>query len=284
MKALGAASVGAAIALLWVFGCGDDRGMPDPAVCQGDCGSGAEGTVGAGNGKGGSGASGGASGSSGASNTPVELSGTVLRLNDLTFNSSGFGQAEPYRDLATVTAEGASTNTVTVDYNGFDPFVLSGVRRAEEVWTLVEPADDGADAMATLQPLYTTDAGSTGALALDVALLRASELDAAYSVLTDPVVVEPSRAHVLLLFLDDDDPMAGVSVSAPTAARVVYAAGGTYSDDATATDETGVVLLANLPAADWPGSAAQITVSGAAVGSFATRIVAGAVTIAAYAR
>jgi hypothetical protein len=269
------------VALFWVFGCGDERGMPEPPVCQGDCGSGAEGTVGAGNGKGGSGGSG---GSSAGANTPVELTGTVLRLNDLALNASGFGQAEAYRDLATVTAEGASRNAVTVDYNGFDPFVLSGVRRGEEVWTLVEPADRSADAMPTLQPLYTSDAGSTGALALDVALLRASELDAAYSVLTQPVVVEPSRAHVLLLFLDDDDPIAGVTVSAPTAARVIYAAGGTYSDDATTTDETGVVLLANLPASDWPGSAAQITISGAAVGSFATRIVSDAVTIGAYAR
>lgn len=284
MRTLSAASVGAALALVWVFGCGDDRGMPDPAVCRGDCGSGAEGTVGAGSGKGGSGGSSGASGSSGAQNTPVELTGTVLRLNDLVFNGSGFGQAAPYRDLATVTAEGASTNAVTIEYNGFDPFVLSGVRRGDEVWTLVEPGDDGADAMPTLQPLYTADAGSTGALALDVALLRRSEIEAAYSVLANPAVVEPSRAHVLLLFLDGDEPIAGVSVNAPTAARVIYAAGGTYSDDTSETDETGVVLLANLPAGEWPGSAAQITISGAAVGSFATRLISNAVTIAAYAR
>jgi hypothetical protein len=281
VRVAGAASIGALIGLLWVLGCSDDRGMPDPAVCQGECGSGAEGVVGASTGSGGTGGSGGSSGASGSSNTPVELGGTVLRLNDLDFGSA---PAEAYRDIARVTAEGAAAVSVSVDYNGFDPFVLTGVRRAEEVWTLVEPADSSADAMPTLQPLFTADAASSGALELDVALLRESVLDAAYSVVPNPVVVEPSRAHVVLLFLDGDDPIPGVSVSAPTAARVVYAVGGTYSDDATETDDTGLVLLANLPASDWPGSAVQVTVSGAAVGSFATRIVSDAVTIAAYAR
>lgn len=281
MKAAGAASIGVLIGLLWALGCSDGRGMPDPAVCQGECGSGAEGVVGASTGSGGTGGSSGSSGASGSSNTPVELGGTVLRLNDLDFGSS---PAEAYRDAARVTAEGAAAVSVSVDYNGFDPFVLTGVRRAEQVWTLVEPADSSADAMPTLQPLFTLDAASSGALELDVALLRESVLDAAYSVVPNPVVVEPSRAQVVLLFLDGDDPIPGVSVSAPTAARVIYAAGGTYSDDATETDDTGLVLLANLPAGDWPGSAVQVTVSGAAVGSFATRIVADAVTIAAYAR
>jgi hypothetical protein len=281
VRVAGAASIGALIGLLWVLGCSDDRGMPDPAVCQGECGSGAEGVVGASTGSGGTGGSSGSSGASGSSNTPVELGGTVLRLNDLDFGSA---PADAYRDVARVTAEGAAAVSVSVDYNGFDPFVLTGVRRAEQVWTLVEPGDTSADAMPTLQPLFTLDAASSGALELDVALLRESVLDAAYSVVPNPVVVEPSRAQVVLLFLDGDDPIPGVSVSAPTAARVIYAAGGTYSDDATETDDTGLVLLANLPAGDWPGSAAQVTVSGAAVGSFATRIVADAVTIAAYAR
>jgi hypothetical protein len=270
----------ALLALSWVFGCGDERGLPDPAVCVGDCGSGA--LVGSGSGKGGSGGSGGSSGN--GSSAPVELNGTVLRLNDLDFNAAGFSRAEPYRDVAKVTVEGASSTTVSVDYNGFDPFLLSGVRRGPEVWTLVEPSDTSADAMPTLQPLFTADAPSSAALELDVAVLRATTLDTAYSVLTNPVVREPSRGHAVLLFLDGDEPIAGVTVSAPNAERVIYAAGGTYSDDETATDESGLVLLSNVPAGSWPGSAVQVTVSGEAVGSFATRVVADAVTVAAFAR
>jgi hypothetical protein len=254
--------------------------MPDPAVCEGDCGSGA--LVGSGFGNGGSGGSGGSSGN--GSSSPVELSGTVLRLNDLGFNAAGFSQAEPYRDPAKVTLEGASSTTVSVDYNGFDPFLLSGVRRGPEVWALVEPNDASADAMPTLQPVFTADAPSSAALELDLAVLRATTLDAAYSVLTNPVVREPSRAHAVLLFLDANEPIAGVTVSAPNAERVIYAADGTYTDDEIETDETGLVLLSNVPAGSWPGGALQVTVSGAAVGSFATRVVADAVTVAVFTR
>jgi len=71
-----------------------------------------------------------------------------------------------------------------------------------------------------------------------------------------------------------------VSVTATTAEDVLYGASGGFSDVATETDDTGVVVLANVPAAAWPGALVNLSFSGARSSGSKVPAVSGAVTVA----
>jgi hypothetical protein len=68
-------------------------------------------------------------------------------------------------------------------------------------------------------------------------------------------------------------------VTAPMAETIVYGAAGTFTDDAIATDASGLVLLVNVPASTWPGTLVGVTFTGALEGGADVRAITGAVTL-----
>jgi hypothetical protein len=104
-------------------------------------------------------------------------------------------------------------------------------------------------------------------------------IDTILAILTVPVLRDESKAILILeVSRPDGTPLPGVTVTAPTAETIVYGASGTFTDDATQTDSSGLVLLVNVPSSVWPGTLVGVTFTGALQGGADVRAITGAVT------
>jgi hypothetical protein len=263
---------GVAFLLSWValVACGQQGKKPDPLTCAGRCVPTTPGTVGH---VGQPPPNGGAGGESGGDDSPVRLEGEVRILNDIVALA-----ASTFTDTAAIVVEGDPT-AVLGQWNGTDPFSISGVRRASAVWAQVTPT--GGDALRTLAPIDTSRANSSGVVSTVLTVVRASELDAAYGVLSMPLARDSSKAQAILAVLDGGRPAAGIRVLVPGAEAVVYAENGTFSDDATSTDTSGLVLVANIPSVPWPGATVNVTLTGSTTTSrWDVKVVTDGVTLA----
>jgi hypothetical protein len=221
----------------------------------------------------------------GGAATAIELTGLVQQLTpDGTFTT--YGQ---FAGLATVQTVGADGRPVVGAWNGTDPFVLDGVRSSPEIWVLTTPQNPmAADALPGLQAVETDDPDMQGRVTQNLSLIHASELDLIYSFATMPLSSDASKAQVILRFVDmsststNPPPLPGIAVRASTAEDLLYGSSGSFSDVATATDSTGIVILANVGAAAWPGAAIHFdyTDGGARTGGQDVFGVVGAVTLA----
>ena len=249
-------------------GCTPQAEKPDPITCRGRCAPINPPIIGHVSGPGGGG-SGGAGGDSG-SDEAVRLLGTVVLLNDITALA-----ASPLTEPADLLVEGRSGD-VNGRYDGNDLFSLDGVQRAPTTWAQVTPGP--GDTLRTLQPIDTSRPNEADELSTTLTVVRASELDRAFSVISLPVVPNPSAGQAVLVVQKDGKPAAGVRVFAPAAEVVIYVDNGGFSDTVTATDGSGIVVLANVPATSWPGTGVPVTLSEAVKGRWDVRVVSGGVT------
>jgi len=257
-----------ALALVLVA-CADP---PDrtPATCV-DCGF----SVGSGVGIPSSGGSGGegAGGSGATAGEAVTLTGDVLLLDDFAFESGPL-----FPELTAIRVEGESGASVVGSWNGVDPFLIENVQFGAEVWLLATPPPNGLG-LPTLGPLDTSEPNIEGVVTADVAVVSQGVIDTIFALLTVPVMRNEEQAVVLLGITDSDgDPLAGVTVTAREAEVVVYGANGTFSDLPTATDSSGLLVLGNVPASNWPGSLVAVTFSGELEGGVNVPVVTGGVT------
>jgi hypothetical protein len=277
MRALGAAL----ISLLVAFSCAKDSERPPPTTCVGKCGF----TPGLGSGASPEGGSGnlGEGGGSSNSDDPIELTGNVLLLND----DQTFRDGEAFTGQVDLRTEDASGRSVTALWNGSDPFSFPKVRQTSLLWVLATPQNSVADdALPVLEPVRTDDPNSSGRVDVTLALVRASTIDQIFDLSTVPLTADGNKAQVILLLKQrssaaDPPPAAAVTVSASSAENVLYGASGGFSDVATVTDNTGVVVLANVPGAAWPGALVSVSFSGAQTSGATVPVVNGAVTVAA---
>jgi hypothetical protein len=203
----------------------------------------------------------------------VRLEGEVRILNDINALA-----ASAFTDSAAILAEGETT-AVLGQWNGTDPFSISEVKGAAAVWTQVTPT--GGDALLTLAPIDTTQPNSAGVVPTVLTVVRASELEAAYGVLSTPLAPDSSKAQAILVVLVGGRPASGIRVLAPGAEAVVYAQNGTFSDDATSTDTSGLVLVANIPSVPWPGATVSFTLTdGTTTSRWDVKVVTKGVTLA----
>jgi hypothetical protein len=258
-----------ACALASLVGCQEQKEKPPPVTCQGRCGLVRPPVIGTAPPPG---SDAGAGGESGGSDEAVRLTGDVLFLHDL----SGLG-ASVLSEPADLLVEGP-TQDVTGRFDGVDPFSLDGVKRASTAWALATPG--AGNAIATLQPVDTSRPNDDDVVDTSLTVMSESELDAAYAVISLPVDRDEMLAQLVLVVRNDKRPAAGVRVTAQAAESVIYADNGGFSDTVTATDPTGIVLLANVPASEWPGSGVTVTVTGTVAGRWDLRVVSGAVTFA----
>jgi len=201
-----------------------------------------------------SGGEGGAAGSSGMPPQLATLQGSVRMIvaPDLT------GSAPPN---APVEIRALGADTVVVGTPGNDGgFSMEGVLAQAEAWVAV-----GSFSEAPGEPFLNTyqAVDSAAGLPVELAVMQRSVMEqiSQSSFLDSPQLLEPSRGHVILQFVDEVGlPVAGVSVAFPTTddASVAYDAGDLYSDTLTETSTRGTVVLLNLAAAPYPGSLTSI--------------------------
>jgi hypothetical protein len=274
MRAAGAVLV-AALAL----GCHSSEENPPPPTCVGDCGL----PPGLGSELPPSGSGGGENeGGSGPGTSGVELTGNVLQLND----DVNFVSGTLFTGQADLKTEGANGKNVTGLWDGSDPFFLEGVRVATPVWVLATPQNPMLDdALAGMEPVRTDAADSQGRVSANLALVRSTTIDQIFNLATVPLANDPTKAQIILRLVGkasgnaEPPPLAGVKVTAP-AEDILYGASGSFSDVVTETDVTGVVILANVPGAVYPGALVSVEFSGTANSGAQVRAVTGAVTLA----
>ncbi len=224
----------------------------DPACLEFQTGAN---TVGVGSGVAGSagtGGDGGAGGGPGMPSASLVLAGNVRQITAIdpvqTASISGF--LDVRAESATTDADPVSTET---DAGG--GYRLEGVRQATPVWVGVGAFEDGPDDlyMDTLQAVAPEQ--SSDDLVVAPRSLMADLVSTSFTV--NPIELDPSAAHVVVRFVDDSDvPLSGVAVIYPpsTLASVAYDSGdGLYLDSFDETDERGVAVIVNVPAAPYPG-------------------------------
>jgi hypothetical protein len=259
------------LALGFGASCGEQVEKPPPVTCSGrGCGGPIHRPpvthVPPGDGEGGAG------GSPSGGDEAVRLLGDVLLLDDIPALA-----ASRFVEPAELRIEGRSGD-VTGRYLGTDPFSLDGVASAQTTWAQVTPGP--GDALLTLSPVDTSRPNDAGEVETSLTVVRESELDRAFSVISSPVSRNPGAAQLVLVVQRGGRGASGASVIARAAEAVIYVDNGGFSDIVTTTDGSGIVVLANVPADSWPGSGVTVTLTGTVTGIWDLRVVRGGVTFA----
>ncbi len=215
---------------------------------------------------------GGTAGSGSSSDEPITLEGEVHILQDIaTLNSARFDEPAALR------VEGTNGD-ILGQWDGTGSFSIQGVPRADVVWTQASPVSAGL--LRAVRPVNTNAPNDVSAVRTTLGIARASDFQDAFDLLAAPIVFAENAGHAILIAVADGEAASGATLLAPRDAVVLYAENGAFSDTATSTDESGIVLLANVPAGAWPGSAVPVTLGGSGSGSYAVTLVSGGVTIA----
>jgi len=268
-------------AALLAGGCENQGERPPPPTCLGNCGGPASISIGAPTTPGGGGESGEEPAQGGAGNDEtVALQGNVQLL----FDNGRFDSGEVLTDAASIKSTRADGRTATDTWNGKDAFKVSDLPADATVWLLVTPQTAGADAAVTLEPVLTQHPNAQGVVNADLGVVRESNIDTVFDLLSVPVQRDARAAQVVLRLTSRSagsglTPLSGVTVKSSSAASISYSTGGGYSDVATATDATGVAVLLNCPAGGWPGALVNVEFSGAKSGGAQIRAVTGAVSL-----
>jgi hypothetical protein len=228
------------------------------------------------------------SGSSNPGTTPTTdagfaagtLTGSVLALADDTFSrSAAFTQG------ATVSADGSSGTAVSANWDGANPYTLTGVAVEATNWISVAPAIAQGDALPTFQAVQTNATDTADLVVVDTAVIN-SVLNAVSS------TPAPALGQVVLFFRNAGTgaALSGIQATMTASEAPAYAAatGWVIPDDTTLTTTSGLVVFGNVEVPTG-GSTTQIvtvtrpaTATTAAIsgGQFAVRVVEGAVTLA----
>lgn len=220
-------------------------------------------------GAGGGSSLGGAGGTGGDFTT---LQGTVVDIVDDTFRTV-ITDNQP----AIVEAQGRSTAVVSAEWNGIDPFVITGVQSSlDVVWLSVRPQSGNAG-IRTLTPINPSLVGN-----IELPMVQTDVIDAIFPGLSPPVARSSGAGQLIVSFVSARTAagVPGVKVSANRSAVVAYRTGGLWSTDAIQTDASGLVLVANVPAAAFPGSPITVSLSGVITSSMSFAVAADAVTLA----
>jgi hypothetical protein len=159
---------------------------------------------------------------------------------------------------------------------------LEGVEVAKVVWVGVGAflAPPGGEFIDTLQAVDSTRSGFVNLLVVRRDVLTDV---ASASFLNNPIELDPTRAQVVIHFVDPDGlALDGVQIQFPPPDQVptAYDAGDIYTDAVDATSERGMALLANLNAPPYPGGSSTV-VANLDGASFTTQIqvASGALTV-----
>lgn len=245
-----------ALALYWA--CEEDEERPagagDCAECVGSPGYSpvANVPIATGGSAGGGGTGSGGQGGGAGSGTLV---GSIDAVVEPDLSSADVGA------VVKVRAAGQTQEQVTVDAEPDGTFVLQGVERNPSLWVGVGTFEDDPASlfMDTLQL-----ADGQRAQPVDLLVMRRPVFEQLVQAgfTSNPVEISPAQGHVILRFLDAGrQGIPGVTLVTPEPAEtsVTYDLGDTFSDLSTETAARGTMVLLNLPAAAYPGSATTVT-------------------------
>lgn len=267
-------------AALVVGGCQNQGERPPPPTCVG-CGGPAGISIGFPTSPGGGGESGEEPAQGGASSSDtVTLQGDLRLLVD----DGRFAMGDLFASNATIKSTSADGRTATDAWNKVDHYRIDDLPADTTSWLLITPETAGADAEVTLEPVLTQGANAQGVVTADLGVVRESNMEAVFDLLSVPVQRDTRAGQVVLLLRSRSAgsglvPLSGVTVKSSAAASISYSTGGGYSDVATQTDSTGVAILLNCPAGAWPGALVNVELSGAKTGGAEVRAVSGAVSL-----
>ena len=205
------------------------------------------------------------------SGEPVRLEGDVRLVNDLAALT-----AARFDDPAALRTDGPNGDVVG-QWDGIGPFALDGVKSAGVVWVQATPGP--GDVLRGLRPVTTSAPDAFGVVTMALFVARASDFIEAFDLLSSPIAFSGTAAQAILVAVRDGEPVAGARVVAPRE-TILYAENGAFSDTATSTDESGIFMVANVPAGEWPGTSITLTLTGSVTGSYALLLVSGGVTVA----
>jgi hypothetical protein len=215
-----------------------------------------------------------------SSSKTVTLTGGVQLL----FDNGRFDSGEPFTEAAVIKSTRANGQTTNETWNGTPPYTIEQLPAQSTVWLLVTPQTAGADAAVTLEPVLTEHADAKGFVTADLGIVRESNIETLFDLLSVPVQRDSKAAQVVLRLTTRGAgsglaPLSGVTVKAASAEGITYGASGSYSDVATETDATGVAVLLNVPAGGWPGALVSVQFSGTKTGGAEVRALGGAVSL-----
>ena len=252
------------VLVLPLAGCvgGEDEHPPRASQCEGTCAPTIV-TVGSGTGS---------DGAAGAPAAEITLSGDLSMFLDDTFDP---GNQALFSGGATVTALGADGDVIDAEYDGVS-FSLSGIVAVEDTKVLAAPTVGGALPLPTL---HTVDTRRSRQVTLS--LVSSDALFRVFNSISSPALLDSDRAQLVLEFVDSSsDPVAGVRLGVAQAEFVAYAAGFDWADDGLGTDENGLVVAGNIPAASFPGTVVTVELTGSVALRRQITLVRGAVTYA----
>jgi hypothetical protein len=204
---------------------------------------------------GGSGGAGPGTGGDGGGAGTGTLVGNVDAVVEPDLSSADVGQ------VVSVRAAGQMEDQVIVDAALDGSFRLEGVERSAVLWvgTGTFSNDPASLFMDTLQVVN----GQRG-LPVELLVMRRPVFEQIVQAgfTSNPVELAQDRGHVILRFQDrDSQGISGISLVAPAPedTSVTYDLGDTFSDLATETAARGTMVLINLPATAYPGSATTVT-------------------------
>lgn len=214
----------------------------------------------------GAGMSGGDGGASGGDVPVATFNGQLIAYANDTFE-----QGTPLTTQADVSATGESNARIQTSYDG-KAFTLDGVLQQSVNWFLVRPSGSGL--LPTLTPVDTR-ATPNGGIALGV--VPSAVIDGVFTFLGTERSTE--RAQIVLHVVDQSG-AAVLGVHAAIAAeKIGYRTAGAWLENDEGTDDSGLILLANLPAGGALGKTV-VTLSGTASARVEVAVFAGAVSIA----
>lgn len=234
------------------------------------------GSIGAGSGAAGSGGQGGGGG------LPPPQAGTLAGTVS-TVSQPDLSDSNELDAAVEVRARGADDSEVSVDVEDDGTFRLEGVAATAPLWVAVGTFDAGTQSpvMDTLQAVDATAAGFS-----ELRVMRRGVMDqiASIAYMSTLLELDPGRGHIIMQFVDADGrSLEGVQVVSPVPpdGNVAYDAGPVYSDQQEQTSTRGTAVLANVPAATYPGGSLVVTARLDAVNyTTEVRVARGAVTLA----
>lgn len=249
------------------IGCAEEEERPDLIpVCDDSCDPG-------------QGPSGG-SGPSSSTTTPGSSSGTTGGDDEIVLNGNlgifandrfELDSLLPFSELARVFSQDPDSRVIDAEYDGME-FSLTNLQAGDATGVLVVPEDPNGIPWPTLLRVDTLESRT-----VTLPLVSSEVLNEIYAGLGSQPVLEPGRGQLVLRFSDENlEPIPGVRVDVPGAEFLAYAEGAGWSEDAEETDASGLVVAGNILATDFPGSAFNVSTSGAAVGSWVVTVIAGA--------
>jgi len=241
----------AIIALLATLGCGNKSDVAPPlATCGSDgCHPGSGVSV--------------VPGTGGSSSVTDVDGGVTLTVNGVAFaSSSSDSNAWSLSNVKNVTeslkVQAASVSGSVLTSTGSSPIVLAGVSTDNFAWVSASPTSTSSAYLSSIISIanWTTTSVS-------VPLMLADDFAFVSSLLTTtPLTLDATKAQLAIKIVDvNGNGVRNARIKDPGAATVAYANSGVWTDVSLGpfTDESGRVVVVNLPAPTTPGTFATIT-------------------------